>query len=185
MQRSRDQFFAGAALAQDANPGLSRSHALNLRQHALHRFTGEHHLVLAQLLPQLAVLFFQALEPQRVFDGEEELVGRDRFFQKINRTQPGGAHRHGDVGLARHHHHRSIHAQRPELFKEGQPVFAGHDHVRKDQVKLLFLPAQHLEGAHGAVADGSLVARKAEGAGERGQGVGIIIDDEQAGFHAS
>ena len=61
VQGARDQFLAGAGLAQDADARFAGGHAVHLRHHAAHGLAGADDLVLAHALPQLAVLLLQPL----------------------------------------------------------------------------------------------------------------------------
>ena len=67
-----------------------------------------------------------------------------------------------------------------QLFEELEAALAGHDHVGKDEIEALVL--NEFGGAEGVVADGGLVAGEAKGAGERGEGVGVVVDQEKMGF---
>jgi len=84
-------------------------------------------------------------------------------------------HRHFDVGLAGDHHHRRGDARGLQIGEQRQAVSAGHDDVGKDQVKALRF--YQVERAGGVVADGSLMPGQAKGSRERGQRIGVVIDD--------
>ena len=112
MQRARDQFLAGAGLAQNADARFAGGHPIHLRHHAPHGLAGVNDLVFADALPQLPVLVFEAPHAQDVVDGEQQLFGGERLFQKIDGAEPRGAHGHFDVGLAGDHDHRHRRALR-------------------------------------------------------------------------
>jgi hypothetical protein len=177
VQRARHQFLAGAGLTQNADPRLACGYALRLRHHLAHGLAGPHDVLLADALAQLAILQLQALELERVFHGEQQLVGGERLLQEIDRPKPRGAHRHLDVRLAGHHHHRRAQAKRVVVLEEREPVFTGHHHVGEDEVEALRL--DELERADGAVTHYRFVAGETEGARQRGQRVGVVVDDQQ------
>ena len=83
--------------------------------------------------------------------------------------------------LSGHHDHRGGDAGGLDLLQQGQAVHLGHDHVREDQVELLIL--DHLQGFYRIVTDRGFMPGKTEGAGERRQRVGVIVDDEEVSFH--
>jgi len=139
MQRAGYELFSGASLAENADARFTGGYALHLRHHAAHGFTLPDDLVFAEAALQVAILAFQASEPQRVLHGEKQFFGGDRLLQKIERPQARSSNRHLDVRLARHHDHRSRHSLRLEFFEKSESVFAGHYHVRKNQVEGLRL----------------------------------------------
>lgn len=98
---ARDQFFPRAGLAQDANARFAGRDPLDLRQQLFHGGTGADQFVFAEALAQLAVFVFQARQAQCIFDGDQQLVGRERLLQKVQRAKPRGFHGHFDIGLAR------------------------------------------------------------------------------------
>ena len=103
---SCDQFFACAGFAEDAHACFAGGDALQLRHHAPHSFALPHNFVLAELLAELPVLAFQALQFERVLDGEHEFVAGDRLLQEVERSQTRRPHRHFNVRLSRHHDYR-------------------------------------------------------------------------------
>ena len=71
-------------------------------------------------------------------------------------------------------------ALRFQIFQQRQPVFAGHDDIREDQVERL--RARQFQGLGGVVADRRLVAGEPKCARERSQRVGFVVDDQQMRF---
>ena len=67
-----------------------------------------------------------------------------------------------------------------EFFEEFHAGFAGHDHVGKDEVEAF--GAEQFSGADGVVADGGFVAGETEGAGERSESIGVVVDEEEMSF---
>ncbi len=103
----------------------------------------------------------------------------ERLFEEIDRAQAGGAHGHLDVGLAGDHHHGHGQAQRLQIGEQREAVLAGHDDIGKHHVEAFGF--DEIEGARGVIADGGLVAGETEGAGERRERVGVVVDDEELG----
>jgi len=110
VQGARDQFFAGAGFSEDADPRFTGGNAINLCHHPAHRCARRYNFVLSQTAFEVAVLALEAPELERIFDREEEFFSGNRFFEKIERAQACGAHRHLDMRLARHHDHRRRHS---------------------------------------------------------------------------
>ena len=180
MQRARYQLFAGARFAKDTDTRITRRHPLDLRHQPLHLFASPNHLMPAQLVTKLLVLLFQSPQAQRILHRQQQLVGRDWLFQEIKRAQLGGFHRHGDMCLARHHHHRGAQPQRAILFQKLQSVFSGHHYVRKNQI--VTFGFHQFQCLLGALTNGGFVSCKSKGARQRCQGIGVIVNDEQMGL---
>ncbi len=75
MQRAGDQFLSRTGLAEDAHACLAGSDAVDLRHHTAHSLAGMHNLVLADALPQFAILGLQPFQLEDIVDGEQQLVG--------------------------------------------------------------------------------------------------------------
>ena len=180
MQRAGDEFLAGAGFAIDANAGLAGRDALNLRHHASHGFPLEDKCVLADAGAQVLIFGFKASELEGVFNGDEKLFSGERLLQKIQSAEACGTDSHFDVGLAAHHDDRSGDPGGLQIFKQGKPVAAGHNHVAQDQVE--GLGAGEFQGACRVVAHHGFVPGETEGAGERCQSIGFVVDDEDVGL---
>ena len=177
VQRARDQLLAGAGFAQDADARLAGRHAVHLRHHAPHALARIDDFVLADALPQVAILVLQALQLEDVVHGEQQLVGGERLLQEIERAQAGGAHRHFDVGLPADHHDGKRDAERAQVFEQREAVLAGHDDVAQHHVEGLRFG--QFERARGVIADRGFVPGQAEGARQRGQRVGVVVNDQE------
>ena len=94
------EFLAGAGFAEDADASFAGGNALDLREEFCHGGAGADKFVLAEAVAEFAIFVLEAREAQRVFDGDEQLIGGERLFQEIERAEAGGLHRHFDVGLA-------------------------------------------------------------------------------------
>ena len=177
VQGARDQLFAGAGLAEDADARFAGRHAVHLRHHAPHALAGVHDFVFADALAQVAILVFQALELEDVVHGEQQLVGGERLLQEIERAEAGGADRHFDIGLPADHHDGKRDAEGTQVFEQGEAVLARHDDVAEHHVEGLRFG--QFEGARGVIADGGFVPGEAEGARQRGQRVGVVVNDQE------
>src|SRR5580692_43680 len=134
MNRPRHQLFPRPRLPEDANPRLTSRYPFHLRHHALHSRTLPNDFVFAQPLLELPVLALQSLQLQRILHRQQKFLGRDRLLQKIQGPQPRSPHRHFDIRLPRHHHHRSHNSLRLQFLQQRQPTFPRHHHIRKDHI---------------------------------------------------
>jgi hypothetical protein len=132
--------------------------------------------VLADAGAQVLIFRFQAGELEGVFHGDQQLLSGERLLKKVQCAEPCGADSHLDVGLAAHHHDRRRDAGGLQVFKQGEAVAAGHHYVAEDQVE--GLSAGQFKGARRVVADDGFVPGEPEGAGERRQRVGFVVDDK-------
>ena len=175
-----DEFLAGAGFAEDADAGFAGGDAIDLREEFRHGGAGADEFVLAEAVAEFAVFVLEAGEFESIFDGEEKLIGGERLFEEIESAEAGGFDGHFDVGLAGDQNDGSLQAGFFQFFEEFEAAFAGHDHVGEDEVEALVL--DEFDGAESVVADGGFVAGEAKGAGERGEGVGVVVDEEKMGF---
>ena len=180
MDGASDEFFSGAGFAENADAGFAGSDAIDLGQEFFHRWARADEFMLAEAVAQFAVFIFEAGKFQSVFDGEQQLVCAERLFQKIECAKARGFDRHFDIGLAGDQHDGRLHAGFFQFFEKVHAAFAGHDHVRKDQVEML--GAHKFHGSSRVVADGGFVACEAKGSGKRRQRVGIVVDEEEMRF---
>ncbi len=132
--------------------------------------------------PQLAVLLLEAHEPQRILDGQQQLVGGDRLLEKIERAQPCGADGHIHRRLAGNHDDGRHHAELAQVGEHRQAVLARHHHVGEHQVEPLLL--EQRDRALGVVADDRLVAGQPERSSDRRQRRRVVVDNQHA-RHAS
>jgi hypothetical protein len=136
--------------------------------------------VLAKAVAELAVFIFEARKAEGVFDGHEQLVRRERLFEKVESAEPRRFDGHFDIGLTGDEDDGRLYAGLLQIFEQFQAAAAGHHHVGKNQVKRF--GAKKFDGAGGVVADSRFMTRQAEGAGERGQRVRIIVNEEEMSF---
>ena len=80
VQRARDQFLAGAGFAANANARFAGGDVLHLRHHFLHGRAGPHDVMAAEAALEVAILFFEMLQAQCVFKGEQQLFARNGLF---------------------------------------------------------------------------------------------------------
>jgi hypothetical protein len=151
-----------------------------LGEKLIHRGPTADEFVFAEAVAELAVFVFEAGEAEGIFYRDEELVGGERLFEKIESAEFGGFNGHFDVGLTGDENDGRLDAGMFQIFEELDAAFARHDDVGKNQVE--GFGAEKLEGAGRVVANGGFMASEAEGAGKRGQRVGVVIDEEEVGF---
>jgi len=118
VQSARDQFLAGTRFAQNTNARLARGDAVHLRHDAPHGIARVHDFVLSDALPKIPVLLLQPFQFKDVIYGEQQLIGGERLFQEIGRTQARGTHRHFDIGLAGDHDDRQSESEAAQVFEQ-------------------------------------------------------------------
>jgi len=177
---ARDEFLAGAGFAEDTDAGFAGGDAIDLGEKFFHRGPTADELVFAEAVAELAVFVFEAGEAEGIFYGDEELVGGERLFEKIESAEFGGFDGHFDVGLAGDENDGRFDAGVFQVFEKLDAAFAGHDDVGKNQVK--GFGAEKFEGAGRVVANGGFMASEAKGARKRGQRIGVVIDEEEVSF---
>ena len=180
MNGPRDQLLARPGFAQNAHPRFACRHPPNLPHQVLHRFAAANQFVLAQAVPQFAILVLQARKPQGVLHRNQELVRGDRLFEKVERAELNRLDRHFDIGLTGNENNGRLHARRLQVLQQREPVLPRHDHVGKDHVKRF--RAQQLQGSRGIVADSGLVSRQAEGARKRRERVRVVVHEKEMSF---
>ena len=178
VQGARDQLLAGAGLAQNADARFAGRHAVHLRHHAPHAPRPSSTIsCLPTRCRRSRFSSSRRFSLSTLSDGEQQLVGGERLLQEIDRAQPRGAHRHFDVGLPADHHHRQRDAEGAQVFEQREAVLARHHDVDEHHVEGLRL--DQFERARGVVADRGFVPGQAEGARQRGQRVGVVVDDQE------
>src|SRR5579872_7101992 len=174
---TRDQLFARSGFTEDADARLAGSDAIDLGNRPLHRGTNAQQLVLSQAGAEFAILRLQTRELHRVFERDEQLVGRERLFEKIHRAEFGRLNSHFNVGLSRNQDDRRLYPGLLQIFQEFDPRFTRHHDIGKNEIESFV--ADKIKRAGSVVADGRFVPREPESARERRQCAGIIIDDQQ------
>src|SRR5205807_1302962 len=97
--------------------------------HAFHRAARPHDFVAPDAAPKLAVFFFEPNEPEGVLYREEQLVGRNRFFEEVDGAELRCADGHVDRGLARDHHDRRRDSHIAKVLEHRQTVLTWHDDI--------------------------------------------------------
>ena len=159
--------------------GAARSTRARRAAH-LAALADEGQLVVPVLL-QLAVLALQAVQPQRVAQGEEQALEADRLLDEVERAQARGLHRRVQGGLAAHQDDGHVGRALADAGQELEAVHLRHHHVGEDRVHRLFLQA--LEAARGRARGDRGVALQREGARERGQRARVVVDDQDSWLH--
>ena len=134
----------------------------------------------AQRASQFTVFLLKTGEPRSVLKRKQKLVCGDGFLEEVERAQFGGADGHVNVRLAGHHYHRRGYTKGFDLFKESDPIFDRHHHVRENQIETLIL--NQLQRAVWLVTYRGLMPGESKGTRKRSQSVRLVVDDEQARF---
>ena len=71
MDGARNQFLAGAGLAQNADAGFAGRNTRDLGHQFAHLFADEDDLCAAEFLAELAIFLLQAFQPKSVLHGEQ------------------------------------------------------------------------------------------------------------------
>ncbi len=129
MDRARHQLLAGPGLPENANARLAGGHTIDFAQQFLHRCAVAYQLMLAQPVAQLLIFRFEPRQAQRIFDGQQQLVSGQRFFEKIQRAQFGGPHCYLDIGLPGNHDDGSFYSRALQFFEKLESRFPWHDHI--------------------------------------------------------
>ena len=102
---------------------------------------------------------------QHVVDGEQQLVRAKRLFQEIDRAQARGPHRHLDVRLPRDQYDGRLYTCMFQFFQEFQAAFTGHNHIRKNQIKMFV--ANYFTGSQRIIANRGFMTGQTKGACQR------------------
>ncbi len=174
MNRARHQLLARPGFAQNAHTCFACRHAFNLRQQPRHGGSRSNQLVLAQPLAQFAIFIFQPRQSQRVFHRNQQFVRGKRLLKKIQRSQLRRAHRHLNVRLPGNQHDGSFHTRLLQVLQQLESAFSRHHHVGQNQIETL--RTQQFQRTARVVAHGRFMARQAECAGKRSQGIRFVVN---------
>ena len=173
---ARHELFAGAGLAEDADAGLGGGDAIHLRHHPAERIALPDDLVPADAAAKRPVLVFQAHELQRVFNRQQQLVGRDGLLEEIDGAKAGRPHRHIDGGLTRNHDHWSRDTDFAQLGEHRKAVLSGHHDVGEDDVEAV--GADQGNSTRGIVTHDRLVTGQPERPRNRRERRWVIVHDQ-------
>src|SRR5689334_10308996 len=120
----------------------------------------------AEPVTQLAVFIFEPRQPKRVFDRDEQFVRGERLFEKIERAQLRGFHRHLDIRLPGNENNRSLQTGLLQIREQFQSTFSWHHDIGKNQVKRSL--AKQVNSTSSVVANRGFMPSKPEGTGKRG-----------------
>ena len=129
---------------------------------------------------QIAIFCFEPRQLERILDSDQKLFSGKRLLEKIESAQAGSPYGHFDVCLPAHHHYGSCNTGGFQILEEQEAIAARHHHIAQDEVK--GLRTGQLECARGIVADHGFVACEPEGACQRSQCIGFVVDDKDVGF---
>jgi hypothetical protein len=175
-----DELFASTGFAEDTNAGLTGGNAVDLRAQLFHSWAFTDQFVLTETMAEFAIFVLEAREAESIVDGDEQLVGGKGLFEKIERTQFCGANGHFNIGLAGDEDYRSFYSSGFEILQKIETAFSGHDDIGKDQVERF--GAEKFDGASGIVADRGLVSGQTESTRERGESVGVVVNEKKVSF---
>jgi hypothetical protein len=161
-----DELLACPRLAENAYARLAGGDTIGTAHDSLHCRGAPHQLVSTDSFAQPPVLSLQPRQFYSVIDRQQQLVGRKRFFQKVDRAQLRRPHGHFDRRLSGDHHHRGFDTGRSNVRQKLKTIAPGHNHIGEDHVEGLH--TKLFERTIRAVANNCLVAGHAECASERG-----------------
>ena len=183
VQRTRDQLFAGAALAADQDRGHGVGQRLDLRDHGLHgrglrddggggEFFAHGLRELVDLAPQAGGLIGA---PQLGLD----VVEFQRFGHVVVSALAHGAHARLDRAVGGHDDHRHGGVELAQAREHLQAVDIRQHKVAQHEIRHLLLKRLHAGQAGGGAARAE--ARVLRGLFNRAGVVGIVFDDQESG----
>ncbi len=126
------QLFARTRLAVNQHASVCGRHDRNLLAQRLHgdAFTHDHALGL-ELFFEFRILQAEPVRFQGVFQDDESLVQRKRFFQKVKSAQLGCTDSGFNGCMAGDHDYLRRSVQLPYAFQRVQPVYSGEPYVEQ------------------------------------------------------
>ena len=181
VDRARDQFLAGAGFAEDADAGFAGGDAIDLGEELGHGRAGADKFVLAETV-RSSRFSSSSRESLRAFSTVTSSLSVESGFSRKSSAPSRVALT--AISMLAWPEIRTIGVCMPaffQFFEEFDAGFSGHDDVGKDEVEMLGLRTSS-SGAGRIVADGGFVTSEAERARERGQRVGVVVDEQEVGF---
>ena len=181
---ARDELLAGAVLAVDQHAAVGRRrHRDLLAQLRHHVALADHRQPAIDVRAQRAVLRLEPALPHGVADDQDRLLERERLLDEVEGAHLDRAHGRLDVAVPGDHDHRRVDAALAQPRQRRQPVHARQPDVEHDDV---VRRAQHAIEAGLAALDGlDGVALVAQHAAQRAAHAGLVVDDQDVGFHHS
>ena len=182
VDRARDELLAGAVLAVDEHAAVGRRRHRHLLAQLAHRVALAHHrLVAIDAGAQRAVLGLEPALPQRVADDEDGLLERQRLLDEVERAHLDRADRRLDVAVAGDEDDLRVDLPLAQPRQRREAVHARQPDVEHDQIDR---PARDALEALFAARDGlDGVALVAQHAAQRRPHAGLVVDDQDGGFH--
>ena len=180
MDRLRDQFFSGSALARDQNRGVGRCDADDASEHfANHRRASDdvfEFVAVLELAREERDFAREATIFERLLNFDEELLLRKRFLDVVERAEPHRFDGAFDRAVRGHHddfRHRLFFFDRA---KDLDAVFLAHAKIGEHEIERARRPARAALIAIGGFFD--FVSDAAKHHRERRSHVALIVDDE-------
>ena len=179
MEEAGDQLLARPALAGDEDPAVGRRGFLDLAPQLLDRgaFADQVEAGLDPLA-ELDVLLLELLLAERVLDGQDDLLQRERLFEEIERAELGGRDGRLDGPVAGDDHDLRALVRGPDPLQDVEAVHLGEPDVEQHEAEVLGLEQGQPGLARlGRPDDEALVL---EDALERGPDARFVVDDQDA-----
>src|SRR5271157_197605 len=161
MDRTRDQFFAGPALALDEHVALVVPEALDRACEGAHPGRGPHEFgrrtPAAQLLLELAISLHEAVALERLAHGGAHAVRIfEGFREVVESPSPHAPNRALDARVPRHHHDLHIGPVALDPIQKLKTRHPAHHEVEQDHLEI-GIEKRRL-GSRGVLGQGQLVA---------------------------
>jgi hypothetical protein len=179
VDRARDELFAGAGLAGDQYAHAGRGDFGDLFFDASDRLRLTDHLFVAALLRfERADFGGERAALDRVLDGDQHALARERLLEKVGGAGGHRADRFFERGVTADHHHRDLVVVFADLLERGEPVHAGEADVEHDQIDRGRREAR--EQLFGGLQRFNRITFALEHHLERAADVALIVDDQDS-----
>src|SRR5262249_22547268 len=92
----------------------------------------DHYVIVVEPLSKQPVIGFELALAERVANSQDCALDLERFFNKVERAQPRGAHGRFDVRVAADHNHSGLRVSCFQMLKSFDAVHARQPYVQKD-----------------------------------------------------
>ena len=178
---ARDQFLAGAGLAEDQDGAVGRRHRLDDLEHLLHRGTPAHQLretiPFPKLLAQIRVLRLQPLALDGPTKRQVQLGELERLGHEVGCPLPNRIHGRPDGSVARDDNHQDVRVSGAGRVEHRRALTVGQPQVREHHVE--GKPLELLQ----RLGDGRRLGHREAGAGQvlrnPAPECALVIDQQQ------
>lgn len=185
MNRSRDEFLAGAALARQQDRHVAVRDHLDQSVDALHRLAFAHHLVETrsgvEALPEVLVFRGQGVPLERLRDDDGETFAIDGLREVVVGAASHGLHGRVDGAVGGHDHHLRVRPGGLQPLKELHAAESRHSEVGQYQVRRR--DGELLEGVLGRPRPANLIPLLLQEGDQGGSNIHLVVDDEDVGVH--